>query len=181
MVAEISEVLRFLLGISCKMNPDLTYLTYSSKSLMISMEWTIPFVVALPKEPRQIQSTRQVCHLSRAILPMTHSSLANAHFSIDVCGECKKSHTQTSNTMGSKAKSRCHLGMLKLNKSRHSNLNVIKLENYGPTDCVLAWATLGSPTPKMAKSSTVTSHWHWHFCTNLCQWEQSLWSYHIPI
>jgi hypothetical protein len=32
-----------------------------------------------------------------------------------------------------KAKSGCHLGMLKVNKLRHSYLNVMKLENYGPT------------------------------------------------
>ncbi len=35
--------------------------------------------------------------------------------------------------MGGKAKSRCHLGMLKLNKLRHSYLVVMALENYGPT------------------------------------------------
>jgi hypothetical protein len=35
--------------------------------------------------------------------------------------------------MGGKAKSRCHLGMLKANKLRHSYLNVMKLENYGTT------------------------------------------------
>ena len=35
--------------------------------------------------------------------------------------------------MGGKAKSRCHLGMLKVNKLKHSHLNVMKLENYGPT------------------------------------------------
>ncbi len=35
--------------------------------------------------------------------------------------------------MGGKAKCRCRLGMLKLNKLRHNYLNVMKLENYGPT------------------------------------------------
>ncbi len=39
--------------------------------------------------------------------------------------------------MGSKAKYRCCLGMLKVkkivNRLRHSYLNVMKLENYGPT------------------------------------------------
>jgi hypothetical protein len=35
--------------------------------------------------------------------------------------------------MGGIAKSRCHLGMVKVNKLRHSYFNVIKLENYGPT------------------------------------------------
>ncbi len=35
--------------------------------------------------------------------------------------------------MGSKAKSRCHFGMLKANKLRHGCFNVMKLENYGPT------------------------------------------------
>jgi hypothetical protein len=35
--------------------------------------------------------------------------------------------------MDSKAKSRCHLGMLKVNKFKgHSSLNLKKLENYGP-------------------------------------------------
>jgi hypothetical protein len=34
--------------------------------------------------------------------------------------------------MGSKAKSRCRSGMLKVNKWRHSYLNAMKLENYGP-------------------------------------------------
>ncbi len=34
--------------------------------------------------------------------------------------------------MSGKAKSRCHLGMLKVNKLRQSYLNVMKLENYGP-------------------------------------------------
>jgi hypothetical protein len=34
--------------------------------------------------------------------------------------------------MGDKAKSRYRLGMLKVNKLRHSYLNVMKLENYGP-------------------------------------------------
>jgi len=32
--------------------------------------------------------------------------------------------------MGGKAKSRCHLGMLKVNNLRHNNLNVMKLGNY---------------------------------------------------
>jgi hypothetical protein len=32
--------------------------------------------------------------------------------------------------MGGKPK--CHLGMLKVNKLKHSFLNVMKLENYGP-------------------------------------------------
>ncbi len=35
--------------------------------------------------------------------------------------------------MGGKAKSRCRLGMLKVNQLRHSYLNVMKFENYGPT------------------------------------------------
>jgi hypothetical protein len=35
--------------------------------------------------------------------------------------------------MGGKAKSRCHLGMPKENKLRHSSPNVMKLENYGST------------------------------------------------
>ncbi len=35
--------------------------------------------------------------------------------------------------MGGKAKSRCCLGMLKVNRLRHSYLIVMKLENYGPT------------------------------------------------
>jgi hypothetical protein len=35
--------------------------------------------------------------------------------------------------MGGKAKSRGHLAMLKINKLRHSYLNAMKLENYGPT------------------------------------------------
>ncbi len=35
--------------------------------------------------------------------------------------------------MSDKAKSRCHFGMLKVNKLKHSYVNVIKLENYGPT------------------------------------------------
>jgi hypothetical protein len=35
--------------------------------------------------------------------------------------------------MGNKAKSKCPLGMLKVNKLRHIHLNVMKLENYGPT------------------------------------------------
>ncbi len=35
--------------------------------------------------------------------------------------------------MGSKAKSRCRLGMLKVNKMKHSYLNVMKFENYGLT------------------------------------------------
>jgi hypothetical protein len=34
--------------------------------------------------------------------------------------------------MGGKAKYRCRLGMLKVSKLRHSDLNVMKLENYGP-------------------------------------------------
>ncbi len=34
--------------------------------------------------------------------------------------------------MGGKAKSRCHLGMQKVNKLRQCYLDVIKLENYGP-------------------------------------------------
>jgi hypothetical protein len=34
--------------------------------------------------------------------------------------------------MGGKAKSRCHLGMLKVNKLRHSYLNVMKLETMTP-------------------------------------------------
>jgi hypothetical protein len=33
--------------------------------------------------------------------------------------------------MGGKAKSRCRLGMLKVNKLWQSYLNVMKLENYG--------------------------------------------------
>jgi hypothetical protein len=35
--------------------------------------------------------------------------------------------------MGGKAKSRCHLGMLKGNKVTDSDFNVTKLEKYGPT------------------------------------------------
>jgi hypothetical protein len=35
--------------------------------------------------------------------------------------------------MGGTAKSRCRLGMLKVNKFRQSYHNVMKLENYGPT------------------------------------------------
>ncbi len=35
--------------------------------------------------------------------------------------------------MGGKAKSRCRLGMLKVNKLRHNSHDVMKLENYGPT------------------------------------------------
>ncbi len=35
--------------------------------------------------------------------------------------------------MGGKAKSRCNLSMLKVNRLRHSYPNVMKLENYGPT------------------------------------------------
>ena len=35
--------------------------------------------------------------------------------------------------IGGKDKSRCHLGMLKGNKLRHTYLNVMKLENYDPT------------------------------------------------
>jgi hypothetical protein len=35
--------------------------------------------------------------------------------------------------MGSKAKSRCRFGMLKVNKFSQSYLNVMKLENYDPT------------------------------------------------
>jgi hypothetical protein len=35
--------------------------------------------------------------------------------------------------MGGKAKSRCRLGMLKVSNLGHSYLNVLKLENYGPT------------------------------------------------
>ncbi len=38
--------------------------------------------------------------------------------------------------MGSKAKSRCRLGMLKVNKVSYSYLNVITLENYVPTENV---------------------------------------------
>jgi hypothetical protein len=34
--------------------------------------------------------------------------------------------------MGGKAKSRCHLGMLKVNNLTYSYLNVIKFGNYGP-------------------------------------------------
>jgi hypothetical protein len=34
--------------------------------------------------------------------------------------------------MGGKAKSKCRLGMIKEIKLRHSSLNVMKLENYGP-------------------------------------------------
>ncbi len=34
--------------------------------------------------------------------------------------------------MGSKAKYRCHLGMLKVHKLIHSHLNFMKLENNGP-------------------------------------------------
>jgi hypothetical protein len=34
--------------------------------------------------------------------------------------------------MASTAESRCRLGMLRVNKLRHSYLNVMKLENYGP-------------------------------------------------
>ncbi len=33
--------------------------------------------------------------------------------------------------MGGKAKSRCHLGILKVSKLRHNYLNVMKLEYYG--------------------------------------------------
>jgi hypothetical protein len=33
--------------------------------------------------------------------------------------------------MGGKAKSRCHLGMLKVNNLKHSYLNLMKLGNYG--------------------------------------------------
>jgi len=50
--------------------------------------------------------------------------------------------------MGGKAKCRCQLGMLKVNKFRHSNLNLMKLENYGPTGeclknnhCLPEWNT----------------------------------------
>ncbi len=32
--------------------------------------------------------------------------------------------------MGGKAKSRCHLGMPKVNNLRYNNLNVMKLGNY---------------------------------------------------
>jgi hypothetical protein len=40
--------------------------------------------------------------------------------------------------MGGKAKSRCRLGMLKVNKLRRSYLNVMKLENYGATgECLI--------------------------------------------
>jgi hypothetical protein len=35
--------------------------------------------------------------------------------------------------MGIKAKNKCRLGTLELNKLRHNYLNVMKLENYGPT------------------------------------------------
>ncbi len=35
--------------------------------------------------------------------------------------------------MGSKAKSRCHWGKLKVNKLRNRYLEVMKLENYGLT------------------------------------------------
>ncbi len=35
--------------------------------------------------------------------------------------------------MGGKAKSRCHFGMLKVNKLSHSYFNVMKLEYYDPT------------------------------------------------
>ncbi len=35
-------------------------------------------------------------------------------------------------SIGSKAKSRCRLGMIKVNKLSHNPLNVMKLENYGP-------------------------------------------------
>jgi len=42
--------------------------------------------------------------------------------------------------MGGTAKSRCHLGMLKVNKLRDSYLNVMKLYNYGPTgECLNAF------------------------------------------
>ncbi len=34
--------------------------------------------------------------------------------------------------IGGKIKSRCPLGMLKVNNLRHSYLNVMKLGNYGP-------------------------------------------------
>ncbi len=35
--------------------------------------------------------------------------------------------------LGRKAKFKCPLGMIKVNKFRHSYLNVMRLENYGPT------------------------------------------------
>jgi hypothetical protein len=35
--------------------------------------------------------------------------------------------------MGGKAKSRCHLGILKVSKLRHRYLNIMKLKYYGPT------------------------------------------------
>ncbi len=35
--------------------------------------------------------------------------------------------------MAGKARSSCHLSILKVNNLRHSYLNAMKLENYGPT------------------------------------------------
>jgi len=43
--------------------------------------------------------------------------------------------------MDRKAKSRCRLGMVRVNNWSHSYLNIMKLENYGPTGAVIyKWA-----------------------------------------
>jgi hypothetical protein len=73
--------------------------------------------------------------------------------------------------MGSKAKSRCCLGMLKVSKLRHSYLDVMKLENYGSQGPIITKPHKSCIFLFFYKKKTFKIH-------KLQKWQTSFWNPH---